>query len=334
MSPIRTLQPKKPVTNVPLSEPPYPRRSGTFSERPIPTQAGIGLRTLHHQQIIERRSAGAWLEVHPESYLDRGALSDDLEKIRQEYALSFHCEGLSLGSSAGLNPSYLSALSGLIDRFRPTLISAHLSGNQFGGLHGPNLARLSNIKRALDVVAADITRCQDILGNQLLLENPPMCLNASESSASEPQFLAELVRRTGCGVLLDINNIYVNARNRGQAPAKTLAHYLACIPAGSILEIHLSGHSVYTAQSGARVYVSDHGSPVAPQVWRLFEQTVAALGQRPTLIEWDINIPPLGLLEIEAATAQFVLDREHFKNLHQDPSVPTEANASRRNPVW
>jgi uncharacterized protein len=286
-----------------------PRISVTFRERPIPRNAGIGLRLLHQRQVIEHGTSAAWLEVHPENYLDRGSLCDELEIIRQDHPLSFHRLGLPIGSSSGPDAARLSALLGLVQRFSPGLISDHLSWSPYGDAHSATLIPLPYTEESLAVVSRNVARSQDFLRRRLLLENPPTCWNCLQSPECESQFLAEVVRRTGCGVLLDINNIYVSSRNRGWSPSLALARYLERIAKKHVAEIHLAGHAVYEGESGAKVHIDDHGSPVAPEVWGLYEQAVATLGPKPTLIEWDVNLPPLELLEIEAATAQSILNR-------------------------
>jgi uncharacterized protein (UPF0276 family) len=274
---------------------------------PIPAQAGVGLRFPHHAQVLAERPPIAWLEVHPENYLGCGAPVDALETLRRDYPLSFHATGLSLGSACGLNRRHLSDLAELAARLEPALISDHLSWSAAGGIHAPDLLPLPYTLEALDVMASNVAAAQDAFGRRLLIENPSAYLRFAESALTEGEFLGELVRRTGCGLLLDVNNLYVTARNLGEDPRTELAAMLAAVPAHAIGEIHLAGHAVRRLDDGAEVRIDDHGSPVGAPVWALFAELVATIGPRPTLIEWDTDIPPLGRLLAEAAIADAVL---------------------------
>jgi uncharacterized protein (UPF0276 family) len=195
---------------------------------------------------------------------------------------------------------------------RPGLVSDHLSWSVAatgeGPLALPDLLPIPYTEEALAVVAANVAHAQDVLGRQILIENPSTYLQFAASAMGEAEFLAELVRATGCGVLLDINNIHVSAMNQGADPARMLDSYLARIPHHAIGEIHLAGHAVRALPSGREVRIDDHGDRVAPAVWALYETAILALGPRPTLIEWDTAIPALTVLQDEAAIAQRLLD--------------------------
>ena len=279
--------------------------------RPIPAAAGVGLRPPHHADAREDHPAIAWLEVHPENFLTP-ALADELAAFADRYPVSLHAVGLSLGSACGLDRDHLARLRALERRIRPGLMSDHLSwslaATAAGPLALPDLLPLPYTEEALAVVVANVDRAQDALGRRLLIENPSTYLEFAASSLSEAEFLAELTHATGCGVLLDINNIAVSALNRGLDPAYALADYLALIPASSIGEIHLAGHAVRELPGGRRLRIDDHGSRVGLQVWRMFETAVHVLGPRPTLIEWDTAIPELPVLLAEAAVAQAILN--------------------------
>ena len=285
--------------------------SSPASQRPIPASAGIGLRLPHHAAVRGDRPAIAWLEVHAENYLTPAA-SDELAAIADLYPVSLHAVGLSLGSACGLDRDHLMRLKALERRIRPGLMSDHLSWSLAamgaGPLALPDLLPLPYTEEALRVVIANVDRVQAVLGRRLLIENPSTYLQFTASSLSEAEFLAELVRATGCGVLLDINNIAVSAHNQGSDPAFALADYLAFIPASAIGEIHLAGHAVRELPGGQRLLIDDHGSRVGLEVWRLFETVANLLGPRPTLIEWDTDIPDLSVLMGEAAVAQAILN--------------------------
>jgi uncharacterized protein (UPF0276 family) len=279
--------------------------------RPIPAQAGIGLRLPHHALLREAQPDAAWFEVHPENYMTSG-LADELALAAETYPLSLHAVGLSLGSACGVDPHHLAGLKALERRVRPGLVSDHLSwslaGMPGGPLHLPDLLPLPYTEEALAVVRANVDHVQDTLGRTILIENPSTYLQFAHSSLGEGEFLAALARATGCGVLLDINNIHVSVMNQGGDPARALDDYLRFIPPAAIGEIHLAGHAVRAMDGGGSVLIDDHGSRVCPEVWALYETAIRALGPRPTLIEWDTELPAFDVLQEEAAAAQFILD--------------------------
>lgn len=185
---------------------------------PIPAKAGIGLRFSHHGHVLRRRPDTAWFEVHPENYLDQGVAADDLEAVRRDYSLSLHATGLSLGSADGVHMGHLAAIAALQRRIQPGLISDHLSWSASGGVHLPDLLPLPYTEEALAVVARNVDQVQDALGRPILLENPSTYLHFAESALTEAEFLGALMRSTGCGLLLDVNNIVVTGGNLGSAP--------------------------------------------------------------------------------------------------------------------
>jgi uncharacterized protein (UPF0276 family) len=284
----------------------------TGRTRPVPAKAGIGLRLPHHRQFSASRPAVAWLEAHPENYMTPGQ-GDELAAIADRYPLSLHAVGMSLGSARGLDAEHLARLKALERRIRPGLMSDHLSWSIASGPAGPlglpDLLPLPYTEEALRVVVANVAHAQAVLDRPLLIENPSTYLQFAASSLGEAEFLGAVVRAAGCGVLLDVNNIYVSAMNHGADPARVLADYLDFIPGAAIGEIHLAGHAVRDLSGGRRLRIDDHGSRVAPEVWTLFETVVGRIGPRPTLIEWDTDIPDLTVLQAEAAIAQGVLDR-------------------------
>jgi uncharacterized protein (UPF0276 family) len=289
-----------------------PALSDTASARPIPAAAGIGLRPPHHAFVQAERPAAAWLEVHPENYMTPGA-ADELAAFADIYPLSLHAVGMSLGSACGLDDDHLLRLRALERRIRPGLMSDHLSWSLAaagsGPLALPDLLPLPYTEEALAVVIANVDHAQRVLDRRLLIENPSTYLQFAASSLGEAEFLGALARATGCGVLLDLNNIEVSAMNQGADPAAALADYLAVIPHDAIGEIHLAGHAVRDLPGGRQVRIDDHGSRVCPEVWTLYDAAVRALGPRPTLIEWDTAIPAFSVLQGEAAIAQTFIDQ-------------------------
>jgi uncharacterized protein (UPF0276 family) len=279
------------------------RRSGPVGMgQPIPARAGVGLRLPHHEWVLERHPDIAWLEVHPENYMTDGSASEELERIARGYPLSLHAVGLSLGSPAGPDPEHLARLGQLVARYQPGLVSDHLSWSASDGIHLPDLLPLPYTEEALAVFTGNVERVQDALARPILVENPSRYMSLPHSILTEAEFLEQLVRRTGCGVLLDINNIYVTAHNCGADPESQLEHYLRRLPHGSVGELHLAGHDA----SGPRL-IDDHGSQVCADVWQLFRTAVATLGPRPTLIEWDTRLPSFEVLQGEARVAQWIM---------------------------
>jgi uncharacterized protein len=277
-------------------------------QRPIPAMAGIGLRPVHHPLVLRECPKVAWIEVHAENFMTRGAMRADLESIARHYPLSIHAVGLSLGSIALPESRHLGQLRELVDLLQPDLVSDHLSWSAVDGVHFPDLLPLPYTEEALEVVIRNVVHVQNCLGRQLLLENPSTYLELPQSALTEAEFLAEITLRTGCGVLLDLNNLFVSASNRGSDAGKVLQHFFEVIPAEAICEIHLGGHRIADSAHRSDFRIDDHGSPVCPSVWDLYATAIQELGPVPTLIEWDNMIPPFQTLLEEAETAQSVLD--------------------------
>jgi uncharacterized protein (UPF0276 family) len=284
-----------------------PPHAASGSARPIPAKAGVGLRLPHHGFVRAERPDVAWMEVHPENYMTPG-LADELAAVADRYPISLHAVGMSLGSACGLDHEHLLRLRALERRVRPGLMSDHLSWSVAPGpLALPDLLPLPYTEEALAVVIANVDRAQGLLDRRLLIENPSTYLRFAASSLGEAEFLGALVRATGCGVLLDLNNIYVSTMNQGADPSLALAEYLVVIPREAIGEIHLAGYAVRELPGGRRVRIDNHGSKVSPEVWAFYETAIRVLGPCPTLIEWDTAIPAFAVLQAEAAIAQGIL---------------------------
>jgi uncharacterized protein (UPF0276 family) len=254
--------------------------------------AGIGLRAPHYAGL---------LEVHSENYFcDGGAPLAWLELFRPHYPLSLHGVGLSLGSADPLDERHLARLEALVRRFEPALVSEHLCWSSIGGRHANDLLPLPYTREALDHVVRRVDAVQERLARPILVENVSSYLQFAESTIPEWEFVAEVARRTGCGLLLDVNNIWVNAVNHGFDPHR----YLAAIDPRHVEEIHLAGF-----EAGETGLIDTHGSSVSADVWSLYEDSIARIGERPTLIEWDTDIPALDVLLGEAAKAQAILAR-------------------------
>ncbi|NBB81773.1 MAG: DUF692 family protein [Alphaproteobacteria bacterium] len=277
-----------------------------FSADPIPARAGVGLRHAHLGDFVEAPPREvAWVEVHTENYMSEGGPRlRALEAIRRNFPLSCHGVGLSLGSAEGLDRDHLARIRRVIDRFQPGLVSEHVSWSVTGGVYLNDLLPLPYTEEALAVICRNIDHAQDALGRQILVENPSSYVRFAESTMPEWAFMAEIPKRTGCGLLLDVNNIHVSAVNH----AFDAEPYLDAIPLDRVQEVHIAGHCVRRIDE-ASILIDDHGSPVADAVWLLFKRALERLGPIPTLMEWDTNVPELPVLLAEAQKAQALLDR-------------------------
>ncbi|MDL2406802.1 DUF692 domain-containing protein [Rhizobium calliandrae] len=294
--------------------------SKIFPSNPVPNAAGIGLRSQHIGEMLSRRPSAGWLEVHAENYMGGSAAVDALERLREIYPLSVHGVGLSLGSASGLDHDHLERMRKLCLRFQPSLVSEHLAWSVADGAYLNDLLPLRYDAQAMAVVAANVMRLQDTLQRRVYIENLSAYIAFEDSTMTEAQFLAELVRVTGCGLLLDVNNVYVSARNLG-FDAKA---FIDQLPAHAIGEIHLAGHAINEVE-GDIVLIDDHGSRVPPAVWSLYAYAIRKVGARPTLIEWDTDVPALDVLLGEAMWADMLAQSIAFEDcrLAARPAPPT-----------
>jgi len=273
---------------------------------PIPALAGIGLRSAHQRAFLDGHPPAAWLEVHSENYFARGGAGHEvLTQIRQDYPLSFHGVGLSLGSTDPLDRAHLRRLAEILDRYEPALVSEHLSWSSVGGRYLNDLLPLPSTREALELVVLRIDETQEALGRPILLENVSSYVRFA-AEMPEACFMVEVAQRTGCGILLDVNNLYVNERNHG-TPA---AAFIDTVPAELVGEIHLAGHSVQE-YDGEEIVVDTHNARVCPAVWQLYARAIGRMGRVPTLIEWDSELPPLGVLLDEAGRANQIMGMRH-----------------------
>jgi uncharacterized protein len=269
----------------------------TRNRRLLPL-TGIGLRAPHLEEVAAGRPGVAWVEVHPENFMGGGAAIAALLSVRRDLPVSLHGIGLSLGSAEGIDRPHLARLKSLARRVEPFLISEHLSWSATGGAYLNDLLPLPYSEEALGAVARNIAQVQETLGRRILIENPSRYLNWRQSVLPEAEFLGELVRRTGCGLLCDVNNLYVTQHN---CAADAFA-WLAGVPAHAVGEIHLAGHARNPYEAG-EILIDDHGDHVAAPVWALFAEAVRRFPTAPALIEWDSNIPELSTLLAEARLA-------------------------------
>ena len=246
----------------------------------------------------------SWVEIHSENFFAPGGPRiAQLEAVRKHYPLSCHGVGLSLGSAEGLDQHHLSTLYDLVDRFQPALVSEHLSFSVVDSVYVNDLLPLPYTEEALAVMVRNVEHTQDVLDRQILVENPSSYLSFVQSAMTEWEFLSALVDQTGCALLLDVNNIYVSAKNNGFDATEYLAH----VRGDAVKEFHLAGHLI-DGQGAEQLLIDTHGDVVADEVWQLYDTALEQIGPRPTLIEWDTDIPALDVLLAEVENAQQRLD--------------------------
>jgi uncharacterized protein len=267
---------------------------------------GIGLRTPHSERFLHPQApAVPWLEVLAENYFDRGGIRHQvLCRIAERYPISVHGVALSLGSSEGIVPEHLERLALLVEDVEPRMVSEHLAWSRSGDIYYNDLLPLPLTDETLDAVSANIDRTQDRLGRTILVENPSGYLAFEQSTMSEAAFLTRLTERTGCGLLLDVNNLFISGANLGV----DVGEWLAVVPPEVVCEIHLAGHEE-GGTPDRPLLIDTHGAPVTAGVWDLYAAVLHRFGPRPTMIEWDSDVPSLEVLLDEAARAQKIMDR-------------------------
>jgi len=274
---------------------------------PIPARAGIGLRAPHHDELVRTLPHVGWLEAHSENYFaDGGAQIEALETLRAHYPLSLHSVGLSLGTADDLDVEHLARLRGLVRRMEPGLVSDHLCWGSVGGRFSNDLLPLPYTEEAMRHMIRRISQVQDYLGRQILIENVSSYLEFTCSEMTEWEFLAGVARESGCGILLDVNNIYVSACNHGF----DAAGYLDAMPAGLVREYHVAGHTA-VERDGAQILIDTHSAPVCDAVWDLYREALHRFGPQPTLVEWDSELPELAVLVAEAERADTHMQAVH-----------------------
>ncbi|MBT2324662.1 DUF692 domain-containing protein [Variovorax paradoxus] len=270
--------------------------------------AGIGLRPEHYVEFIESRPPVGFIEAHSENYFGRGGKPLHFLKLaRQSHPLSLHGVGLSIGSVDPLGEPHLARLHELVDMLEPALVSDHLCWCSVGGIHANDLLPLPFTEEALAHVVARVQRVQERLRRPILLENVSSYLEYVQSAMPEWEFLAEVARRSGCGILLDVNNVFVSAHNHGF----DAMGYLQAIPRQAVEEIHLAGFTRNLVGGGAEILIDTHSAPVADAVWALYAAALERFGPVPTLVEWDADMPLLAVLVAEAAKAESMMELRH-----------------------
>ena len=271
----------------------------------LPAAPGIGYKPQHYSDLVTDPGPVSWLEIHAENYMGAGGRPlAQLRALAERFAISVHGVGLSIGGEAPLDRDHLARLKHLLGWLQPASFSEHLAWSTHDGAFLNDLLPLPYTAQTLGQVCDHIDQVQSTLGCQMLLENPSSYLAFAQSTWDEPDFLREIARRTGCGLLLDVNNVFVSATNLGFSPQS----YIDTFALEKVGEVHLAGHEADTDDHGAPLLIDSHGKPVADPVWALFDYTLARSGPRPALIEWDNDVPDWPVLAAEAQRAATALN--------------------------
>ena len=279
---------------------------GGFVMADIPPRAGAGLKPVHIDSILNDDYRLGFLEVHAENYMGQGGTPHEaLTRIRQSFPISVHGVGLSIGSEKGLDPVHLNRLKAVVERYEPGLVSEHLAWSTHDNSYYNDLLPVPYDMPTLSRVCEHIDQVQSTLGRKILLENPSTYLQFEQSTMSETDFIREIAQRTGCGLLLDVNNVFVSATNQHYRPMT----YLSEFPLDQVEEIHLAGHAEDVDDEGDMLLIDAHDRPVDDAVWKLYDIVISQIGPVPTLIEWDNDVPDWPILRREAQLADDILQR-------------------------
>ncbi len=276
------------------------------SPKGLPNLPGVGYKPQHYSDLIETPGTVGWLEIHAENYMgDGGRPIAQLRQLTERFPISVHGVGLSIGGEGRLDPEHLARLKHLVGWLNPTVFSEHLAWSTHDGAFLNDLLPLPYTEATITRVSDHIDELQNTIGRQMMLENPSSYLAFDESTWSEPDFLREVAKRTGCGLLLDVNNVFVSATNLNYDPK----HYIADYPLEHVGEIHLGGHDEDEDDHGKPLLIDSHGAPVVDPVWALLDHTLSLSGPRPILIEWDTDVPEWPILHAEAERAETALSK-------------------------
>ena len=284
---------------------PIPADHEYLAECSVPARAGAGLKGQHVDDILSDEYKMGFFEVHAENYMGEGGLPHQaLTEIRNNFPITVHGVGLSIGSEKGLDKDHIERLAKVVDRYQPGIVSEHLAWSTHDNHYYNDLLPVPYDQATLDRVVSHIGQVQDRLKRPILLENPSTYVAFEQSTMSETDFITEIARRAGCGLLLDINNVFVSATNHKYSPEK----YLSEFPLGHVGEIHLAGHAEDKDDDGETLLIDAHDRQVADEVWKLYKDVVTQMGPIPTLIEWDNDVPEWRILRREAKIAEAILD--------------------------
>ncbi|WP_412555009.1 DUF692 domain-containing protein [Shimia sp. MIT1388] len=276
------------------------------SPKGLPNLPGVGYKPQHYSDLIDNPGTVGWLEIHAENYMgDGGRPIAQLRQLTERFPISVHGVGLSIGAEGRLDPEHLVRLKHLVGWLNPTVFSEHLAWSTHEGAFLNDLLPLPYTEATLSRVSDHIDELQNTIGRQMMLENPSSYLAFDESTWSEPDFLREVAKRTGCGLLLDVNNVFVSATNLNYDPKQYIADY----PLEHVGEIHLGGHDEDEDDHGKPLLIDSHGAHVVAPVWALLDHTLSLSGPRPILIEWDTDVPEWPVLHAEAERAETALSK-------------------------
>ncbi len=285
-----------------LSGPPAP---SAFRPSPVPQKAGVGLKPQHVETILATKADIGFFEIHAENYMGGGGLPhSQLSRIREGYPVSIHGVGMSIGGENRIDRDHLARFRAVVDRYQPGLVSEHLAWSTHDDVFYNDLLPLPYTSETLARVVRHIDQVQETIGRQILIENPSTYVTFNESNWSEFEFMAEIAYRSGCGLLFDVNNVYVSAINHGYSPEAYIDEY----PLDKVREIHLAGHATDADNLDHPLLIDSHDRPVASSVWALFERVLQRTGPLPSLVEWDNDVPAWEVLANEARRAQTKLD--------------------------
>jgi len=291
-------------TPITIQASPSSGKAHTRGAATIPARSGVGFKLEHAEAILTERTEVGWFEIHAENYMEAGGPPHHyLERVRERYPVSVHGVGMSIGGDAPLDKAHLARLKAVCDRYQPGLVSEHLAWSTHDTVYLNDLIALPYNSRSLRRVCEHIDQVQMALGRQLLLENPSTYVSFRSSDMSEIEFLSAVVRHTACGLLLDVNNVFVSSVNHEFDPIL----YVDAFPVEHVGEIHLGGHADDLDDVGAPLLIDSHGCAVADPVWELYRRVLARSGRRPTLIEWDNDVPDWPTLEAQAMAAEAIL---------------------------
>jgi uncharacterized protein (UPF0276 family) len=277
---------------------------------PLPDAVGVGYKPQHFTDILDAPGPVKWVEIHAENYMGQGGRPiAQLRALAEKFAISVHGVGLSIGGAGPLDPTHLARLKHLIDWVKPASFSEHLAWSTHGGTFLNDLLPLPYTATTLQTVADHIDHVQSLLGRQMLLENPSSYLAFDSSTYSETDFLAELVKRTDCGLLLDVNNVFISATNLGYTPHS----YIDAYPLAAVGELHVGGHALDQDDHGAPLLIDSHGAAPSAEVWDLLAYTLQKTGPKPLLVEWDNDVPDWNVLRAQADVAATALDQAAIK---------------------
>ncbi|HAA92247.1 MAG TPA: hypothetical protein DCS82_02275 [Rhodospirillaceae bacterium] len=290
------------------------------SPKAVPSRAGVGLKPEHYGDILETQPDIGWFEIHAENYMgDGGPPHHFLSRIREQYPLSLHGVGLSIGAARPLDKEHLKRLKTVNDRYEPGIFSEHLAWSTHDDTYFPDLLPVPYTNETLQVVVDHIDEVQEAMGRQMLLENPSTYVTFETSTMTELEFLTQVTDRTGCGLLLDVNNVFVSATNQDYSAEA----YIDAFPLNAVGEIHLAGHAQDSDETGATLLIDAHDRPVADPVWQLYRRVVTRTGPLPTLIEWDADVPDWATLFAEAQSADAlmadIMDRDKVASPWKEP---------------